>query len=240
MFLGWKNGLLIGTTSGVAIGATLGVIAGTEPVMIAAYAISGMIAGILNRFGKIGVIVGFLIGTGVLAYISNGWTSELIVYKEILIAGVGLLAMPKNIKINIEEFMGKSKLFPLSPMGTLTNSKESTTVDKLNNVSSAIKDMADTYKKDIEDEKIYENNRNIFIGELLNQLDNKKENILYEDMTNIDNKITEELFDILVKNQHIERKDLLETFAKHNSFIVGFDDKEISEYLEKNIQEMEK
>lgn len=40
MFLGWKNGILVGTTSGVTIGVTLGIIANTEPVMIAAYAIS--------------------------------------------------------------------------------------------------------------------------------------------------------------------------------------------------------
>ena len=57
MILGWKNGILVGTTSGVTIGVTLGVISNNEPIMIAAYAISGMIAGILNKFGKIGVVV---------------------------------------------------------------------------------------------------------------------------------------------------------------------------------------
>lgn len=40
MVLGWKNGILIGTTSGVTIGVTIGIIASTEPIMIAAYAIS--------------------------------------------------------------------------------------------------------------------------------------------------------------------------------------------------------
>jgi stage II sporulation protein E len=40
MVLGWQNGILVGTTSGVTIGVTLGVITGTEPIMIAAYAIS--------------------------------------------------------------------------------------------------------------------------------------------------------------------------------------------------------
>ena len=40
MILGWKNGILVGTTSGVTIGITLGVITGSEPIMIAAYAIS--------------------------------------------------------------------------------------------------------------------------------------------------------------------------------------------------------
>ena len=238
LVLGWKNGLLVGTTTGVAIGVTLGVIAEIQPVVIAAYAISGMLAGILNKFGKIGVIVGFFVGSGVLAYISNGGTSDLIVFKEILIASIGLLAIPKNININIEEFMGGTNLLPISPLGTLTRSKEKETVDKLNNVSSALQDIANTYREDIEDDEILVSNRNIFISELLNQLDNKKENMLYEDMTKMENPITEELFNILVEKQKITKKDLLETFAKFNSYIVGYDDDNISEQLEKNIEEV--
>lgn len=238
LVLGWKNGMLVGTTSGVAIGVTLGVIAEIEPVAIAAYAISGMLAGVLNKFGKIGVIVGFFVGSGVLAYISNGGTSDLILFKEILIASIGLLAMPKNININIEEFTGGVNLLPVSPLGTLTRSKERETVDKLNNVSSAIQDIANTYKEDIEDDEILVSNRNIFISELLNQMDDKKDNMLYEDLTKMENPITEELFSILVQKQEMTRHDLLETFAKFNSFIVGFDDNDISEQLEKNIEEV--
>ena len=237
LVLGWKNGILVGTTAGVAIGVTLGVIAGTEPIMIAAYAISGMLAGILNRFGKIGVIIGFMLGVGVLSYISNGGTSNLILFKEILIASIGLLAVPKTIQINIEEFLGMSNLLPTSPVGTLTRSKEKETADKLKNVSSAIEDIAKTYKETVTDDEILVSNRNIFISELLNQLENKQDNMLYDDLTKMENNITEELFNILVKKQKIDRKDLLETFAKFNSFIVGFEDKEISEYLESNIKE---
>ena len=237
LILGWKNGILVGTTSGVAIGVALGVIAETEPIMIAAYAISGMLAGILNKFGKIGVIVGFVVGAGVLAYISNGGTSDLILLKEILIASIGLLAVPKTIQINIEEFLGASNLLPVSPIGTLTRSKEKETAEKLNNVSSAIKDIANTYSKTKTDDEIYATNRDIFISELLNQLENKQDNMLYDDLTKTENNITEELFNILIKKQKITRKDLLKTFAKFNSFIVGFEDKEISEYLEKNIEE---
>ena len=54
LVLGWKNGVLVGATSGVTIGVTLGIITGGEPIIIAAYAISGMVAGFLNRFGRIG------------------------------------------------------------------------------------------------------------------------------------------------------------------------------------------
>lgn len=237
LVLGWKNGMLVGTASGVAIGVTLGVISGTEPIMIAAYAISGMLAGILNKFGKIGVIVGFALGTGILAYISNGGTSNLILFKEILIASIGLLAVPKTIQINIEEFLGAKNLLPVSPVGSLTRSKEQETAEKLKNVSSAINDIANTYKETASDDEILVSNRNIFISELLNQLENKKDNMLYDDLAKIENNITKELFNILVKKQKIERKDLLETFAKFNSYIVGFEDKDISEYLESNIEE---
>ena len=57
LILGWKNGMLVGATGGITIGVVLGIISGTEPMMIAAYAISGLIAGILNKFGRIGVVV---------------------------------------------------------------------------------------------------------------------------------------------------------------------------------------
>lgn len=51
--LGWKNGILVGTTSGVTVGVVLGIITNSDPILIAAFAFSGMIAGILSKFGKI-------------------------------------------------------------------------------------------------------------------------------------------------------------------------------------------
>lgn len=57
LVLGWKNGIVVGATGGITIGVVLGIISGSEPLMIAVYAVSGMIAGLLNRFGRIGVVV---------------------------------------------------------------------------------------------------------------------------------------------------------------------------------------
>ena len=68
LFLGWKNGMLVGGTAGITIGMVLGIINSAEPVLVASYAISGMIAGILNKLGKIGVIVGFCVGNAILKY----------------------------------------------------------------------------------------------------------------------------------------------------------------------------
>ncbi len=240
MVLGWKNGILVGTTAGVTIGVTIGVITGSEPIMIAAYAISGMIAGILNRFGKIGVVVGFTLGNVVLAYVSNGYTIELIHFKEILIASIGLLAVPKNLNIELEEFIGKTKLFPVMPNRALNKSKE--VAENLNQVSKTIQEMATNYKN-IEpttyDANTQRNeNKQIFITELLNNLEPYKENMLYEDLADTDGKIIDEIFTHLLDKQEIDRQSLLEIFAKCNSYIVGFDDKDVSQYLEENIAQV--
>ena len=240
MFLGWKNGILVGTTTGVSIGVTLGVITGSEPIMIAAYAISGMISGILNRFGKIGVIVGFALGNVLLAYVSNGYTIELIHFKEILIASIGLLAVPKTIHIELEEFIGNAKFLPGVPSRALNKSKEM--AEHLNNVSEAIQEMATTYRNveptTFEANTIRNENKQIFIAELLNSLEPYKDNMLYEDVADTDGKIIDEVFSMLLDKQEIDRKDLLEIFARCNSYIVGFEDKEVSNRLEESIAQI--
>lgn len=234
MILGWKNGILVGTTTGVTIGVTLGVITGSEPIMIAAYSISGMMSGILNRFGKIGVVVGFTLGNVILAYVSNGYTVELIHFKEILIAFIGLIAVPNNLHIELEEFIGNTKLLPVTPDRALNKSKE--VARNLTQVSQAIQEMATTYTKTEKDS--YNANKQIFITELLNNLEPYKENMLYEDMADTEGKIVDQIFTYLLDKQEIDRASLLEIFAKCNSYIIGFDDEDISQYLEDNISQI--
>ena len=237
--LGWKNGVLIGTTAGVTIGVTVGVISASDPIMIAAYAISGMIAGVLNKFGKVGVIVGFCLGNIVLAYVSNGYTVELIHFKEIIIASVGLLVLPKSVKLNIEDFIGNKKMLPAIPELALSRSKE--TAEKLNNVSETIKKMAEKYNKSEKNEeklKDIKTNKDIFFNELLDNLRGYENNILYEDIANVQGCIDEEIFIFLIDKQEISREQLLKIFAKCNSFIIDEKDQNISGNLNNDIEQM--
>ena len=237
LILGWKNGVLVGTTAGVTIGVTLGVIAQNEPAVVAVYAISGMIAGILNRFGRIGVIIGFLLGNVILLYASNGTATDLVVLKEALIASLGLLAIPKWIGINIEELIKSNNMLPEYNKRGLEQSEE--TINQLNMVSETIKDMANTYKPKTET-NMYFTNRKSFITELLNNLDGLEENMLYEDMTSTENEIVNDLFDILLDKQEINKEDLLKTFAKFNNYIVQYDDEKISKKMNENIEQIVK
>ena len=237
LILGWKNGVLVGSTAGVTIGVTLGIIAQNEPVVVAIYAISGMIAGLLNRFGKIGVIVGFLAGNGILLYATKGTATDLVVVKEALIASLGLLAIPKWAGIDIEELVKSDKMLPEYNKRGLEQSKE--TIEQLNMVSETIKDIANTYQEK-NDTNIYLKNRQAFITELLNNLDGLEENMLYDDMTQPESNIVNELFDILLDKQEIDREDLLKTFAKFNNYIVQYNDEKISKRMNNDIEQIVK
>ena len=240
LILGWKNGILIGTTSGVTVGVVLGIITSSNPILIAVFALSGMIAGILSRFGKLGVIIGFIAGNLLLTYVYNGQLVELICFKEILVASLALILVPNKIEINISDLFGKNELLPQGATYRLGESKE--TIDKLNNVYDVIKQMSDTYKEaagvTIEQENSLENNKEIFIEELQDNVRQIPENMLSEDLIDEDESIAEDIFEYLVKKDRISRDDLLEIFKNHNNYIVGFDNYETSLKIEKDISQI--
>lgn len=242
LVLGWKNGVLVGATTGITIGTILGLIGQDNPMMIASYALSGMIAGIFSRFGKFGVIVGFILGNAILTYVTNGNTSSIIYLKEILIASLGLLLVPASIQIDIEELFGKSKLLQAGSAGSLQENRD--TIYRLNNVSKTIADIADTYKEAattiIEEEEVEQKeNQKIFIEQVLENIDECSQNILYEDIQNIEQSpMITDIFRRLVENQKITREDLLEILANHNSYVIGFDNEEVSKSLEQDIKQI--
>lgn len=240
LMLGWKNGILVGTTAGVTVGVVLGIITNSNPILIAAFALSGMIAGILSKFGKFGVIIGFIAGNLLLTYVYNGQLVELICFKEILVASLALILIPNKVEINISDLFGKEEYLQEGATYRLQGSTE--TLEKLNDVSDVIKQMSNTYKEvaatTVAEEEIIDDNREIFIEELENNIEALKENILYEDMMDEEEIIIKDMFDYLNEHNKINREALLEIFKNHNSYIVGFDSYDISLKIEKDISDM--
>lgn len=205
----------------------------------------GMVAGICNRLGKIGVIIGFIFGNILLSYITNGNTSSIIALQEILIASLGLLAVPNNIKIDIQDFYGKTKLLPESSRNTLEENKE--TIYKLNNMSETIFEMAKTYKEaaaTIVDEeelkKQEEDNLTIFERELEHNIEGMEDNILFDDIDTPEDNLLEDIFEILLEKEKITRRNLLNTLAAHNNYIIGYEREYINDSVEQDIEQMVK
>jgi len=232
LILGWKNGMLIGATSGVMIGVTLGIIGGSEPILVASYAISGMIAGLFNRLGKIGVVIGFILGNVALTYVTNGNTVPIILFQEILIAFLGLLAVPKRIKIDIADFVGREKLLPETTITGRSLAENEDAILKLNHMSEAIQDMAKTYQEaastlvseeDLKQQEL--SNEQIFLEELRVNLQEIEENMLYETIEENQDGVVDDIFHYLLKEEVITERQLVAILEKHNNYIVGFHEK---------------
>ena len=60
MILGWKKGCSVGAASGLAIALVLGLMGNANITTVATYGLSGLLAGLLSRFGKFGAVLGFV------------------------------------------------------------------------------------------------------------------------------------------------------------------------------------
>ncbi len=107
-----------------------------------------------------------------LTYAVTGNTLEFIYFREILIASIGLLVVPKSIEINITDLVGKTKFLPVTKERMLEENED--TVYKLNSVSDTIFEISKTYGEaaatvvdEDEIQKNYIKQKENFIDELL-------------------------------------------------------------------------
>ena len=232
LFLGWKHGMLVGATSGITIGMVLGIITSNSPILVASYAISGMIAGLLNKLGKIGVIVGFCVGNAVLTYVANGNTVPIITIREILVASLGLLLIPKDVKIQITDIIPQMKCFPVTS-GVL----EGETVQKLNGVSETIAQMANSYNESAKDvletNEAEQENKELFLDDLNSNFEDLEENMFYDDLIENEN-ICEDIYNDLIKNNEITSENLVNILSYNNNCKIDVD----NDMAKQNIDEI--
>lgn len=219
LVLGYQNGILVGGVSGITVGIVLGIIGNGNPTLIATYAISGMLAGLLNRFGKIGVIVGFILGNIIITYSTNGGIQNIIVFQEILIAAVGLIALPKRIKIDIEDIIPKTKMLT---EGTLRIEEGTDTIVKLKSISKTVDDLAKNYSDSTS--KAYDKNLQKFQAEIDKKLPSLKNNLLYEYLEQDKDELIADILDNIITNDILTENGLISVLAKHNIYVMNSDD----------------
>ena len=187
------------------------------------------------------MIIGFVLGNVLLTYVVTGYTAQIIHLREIIVASIALLLIPRRVDLRVENLIPNSKLLPNYRNRMLEENEDA--IYKLNNVSETISELATTYKEVattvIETDKdIYEENRNIFVDEFLNNISELSDSVIYEEITNLENGVLDEIFKVLTDKEEIDINDLSEIFAKRNSYILGISDRQTNKYIEDDISEM--
>ena len=216
MVLGWKNGMLVGCTTALSVGLVISMIELQNGLQIAVFAVCGILAGLLNRFGKIGVMVGFMLGNSLLIYLTNGDTIRIIYFREIFIAAIGLLFVPSSVKIEMEDLVGKEKL--LTDLGENRLNQNQEMMDKLNHISNTISEMVEDKQEEITN--LDEDFKDILFGNLEEMVGN----LFYEDIVNEDNHIVDDIYFALQTNDILLENDLIEILKNHNNYIIMQDE----------------
>lgn len=108
MIISWKNDWMVGTATGVLVGLIYTIATHQTSLIITAFAFSGFIAGILNKYNKY-IVVGAFIGGNLV--LSSVYTKDLIVWSklaELLVASGVLLVLPKKLVLKLEDIFGTS------------------------------------------------------------------------------------------------------------------------------------
>ncbi len=111
--LAWKNDWVVGTASGVIIGLVYSVITGETTLTITMCGFTGLIAGTLSRFGKLPVVISFVIGNLALSYL---YTRDIMLWTklaEVLIASGVIMFLPKKAMLKLEEIFSVSNGLPV-------------------------------------------------------------------------------------------------------------------------------
>lgn len=140
MILGWKCGTAIGSTAGLSISLVLGIMGYGSVATVATYAFCGLLSGLLSKFGRIGAIIGFIVGNMILVFFANGSSEVLISIKEIIAASIVLFLIPSKAMIIIDNLFDYNRA--LAGDGDVKLIEENT-IFKLDAVSDVINDMAE-------------------------------------------------------------------------------------------------
>lgn len=219
LVLGLKNGMLLGASAGVSIGLAMMLTGSGNILFLAVLAVSGVLAGFLNNFGKIGVIVGFVLGNAVITYLVTGNIVQVVYYREILISSIALLFVPVSFKIKIKEIMPKEKFLPNMADKRLDGYTE--IKEKIDMVSQTImSNIKEPSNEVLSTEKMREE----FVQDFLDNFENYASNIFYEDVKENETLISE-IYDTFIIEDILTEKIIIDIFKKHNNYILLRDEK---------------
>ena len=212
MLLGWKRGFSVGIITGVSIGLATCVVDGAGLIQVLMFVVAGILSGLLGKLGKISTAIAIILGHIVLTYCVKETGEIAIYFREIFIAMIGLLFVPKNVKINIEEILEKDKLLESMGDNRLEEGKEAEESQRLKNISN----MFTNFMINQENKEIIKTN---IEKDFLNNLKEKTNNIFYEEIANEENGIAKDICTTLIRNEIIVDNDLIEILKNHNNYV---------------------
>ena len=124
LLVGYKNGWILGAATGTVVGLAIGIIQNSNPILIAAYALSGLLSGLIRKAGKIGIFITFVLGSILFKKIYGENNILAMQLAEILVASTGLVLLPKKLELRVESLFNKNMMLESSYGKLLADSED--------------------------------------------------------------------------------------------------------------------
>ena len=112
------------------------------------------------------------------------------------------------------------------------------TIDKLNTMTDTLNEMARNYKDDSRNSEKEIDTKKAFIDNLTEKLEDMRENVLYDDLTDEENGLSLEIFEFLEKKEEIAKDDIVKILENRNEYILGFEDFDTNLKIEEDINKV--
>ncbi|CCQ97329.1 putative Stage II sporulation protein E,protein serine/threonine phosphatase [[Clostridium] ultunense Esp] len=152
LFFGYTEGAFIGSTMGLILGMISYISQPEMPFLLAIYGLAGLLAGVFKDLGKVGSILGFLLGNGIVSFYINGYGISFLHLKELVLATIlfSILYKPLDYYLSghIDFITRRSK------ERNYSYKKDEMTVKRLNEISQVFRELGETFKSSVEENNI--------------------------------------------------------------------------------------
>lgn len=207
LIYGWKNGPINACAAGIATGLLVSCINDSNINFVVTLAVAGIFSGVFRKFGKIGIVVAFILGNIYVSYYTNNFSDIILRISEMLIASLAILFIPKKVEVKLEGLFNKGQTLD-KPYENMLDSAISIK-NKIGAISEVFETLADIKLENTEEDK--QETRNVIKHYLKNYADEncimckKKSNCISEENLNL---VSDYIANKLENNEHIT-KDML-------------------------------
>lgn len=169
LYVGHTKGAFIGSAIGITLGVVSYISQPQMPFILSIYGLAGLLSGVFKEQGKIGSILGFVMGNGIMSFYINGYGVSFINLRELIAAVIlfALLYKPMNKALSgyIEAITLEKK------EKSYSHRKDEMTINKLNELSEVFNEIGQTFRKSIEVSRGYN------VKEVYEMIDNTANNV---------------------------------------------------------------
>ncbi|MBZ2174583.1 stage II sporulation protein E [Schnuerera sp. xch1] len=151
LYFGYTEGAFIGSTIGITLGIVSYISQPEMPFILSIYGLAGLLTGVFKDLGKIGSILGFVLGNAIISFYINGYGISFIDFRELIISIVAFLVLYKPLNNYLSDYV--ELITKRAKEKSYSHRKDEMTINKLNEISDIFRGLGKTFKDSVGDNK---------------------------------------------------------------------------------------